>query len=81
MPHYNVSLEIARPLADLFGYLTRPKNLVQLAPPDLHLELVTAPDILILGSRLVWKGKRWGISQQITQEVSAYEFDKLIGKA
>lgn len=78
MPHYSVTLEIAHPLSDLFTYLTRPKNLVQLAPPDLHLELLTAPEILILGSRLVWKGRRWGISQQITQEVATFERDNLI---
>ena len=32
MPHYTVTVEIARPVAELFAYLTRPKNLVQLAP-------------------------------------------------
>ncbi len=79
MPHhYTVTLEIAHPLAELFAYLTKPKNLVQLAPSDLNLELVTAPDVMVLGSRLVWKGRRWGISQQITQEVAKFERDKLI---
>jgi ligand-binding SRPBCC domain-containing protein len=79
MPHhYTVSLEIAHPLADLFAFLTKPKNLVQLAPPDLHLELLAAPDVLTLGSRLVWKGRRWGISQQIIQEVAAFDREKLI---
>ena len=79
MPHhYTVTSEIAQPLSDLFMYLTKPKNLAQLAPPDLNLELLTAPDIMILGSRLVWKGRRWGVSQQITQEVVAFERDKLI---
>jgi ligand-binding SRPBCC domain-containing protein len=78
MPHYTVSLEIPHPLTDLFAFLTKPKNLVQLAPPDLHLELLTAPDILTLGSRLVWKGRRWGISQQIIQEVATFDREKLI---
>ena len=79
MPHhYTVTLEIAHPLADLFAYLTKPKNLVQLAPADLNLELITAPEVMILGSRLVWKGRRWGISQQITQEVATFERDKVI---
>ena len=78
MPHYTITLEIPHPLPDLFTYLTRPKNLVQLAPPDLNLELLNAPDLMILGSRLVWKGRRWGVSQQITQEVVTFERDKLI---
>jgi ligand-binding SRPBCC domain-containing protein len=78
MPHYTATLEIAHPLRDLFTYLTRPQNLVHLAPPDLHLELLTAPDILILGSRIVWKGRRWGVSQQIAQEVTTFDRDKMI---
>ena len=78
MPHYTTTLEIPHPLPELFTYLTRPKNLAQLAPPDLNLELVTAPEIMILGSQLVWKGRRWGVSQQITQEVATFDRDKLI---
>ena len=79
MPHhYTNTLEIARPLPELFKFLTKPKNLVQLAPPDLNLELLSAPDMLSLGSKLIWKGRRWGISQQMTHEVSTYSPDKLI---
>jgi ligand-binding SRPBCC domain-containing protein len=78
MPHYTATLEIAHPLPDLFAFLTRTKNLVQLAPPELHLELLTSPDILMLGSRLVWKGRRWGVSQQMTHEVATFDKEKLI---
>ncbi|MBI1832941.1 MAG: SRPBCC family protein [Planctomycetes bacterium] len=79
MPHhYTATLEVAHPLPELFAYLTQPKHLTQLTPADLNLELVTAPEVLTLGSRLVWKGRRWGISQQITQEVVAFEVEKLI---
>ena len=79
MPHhYTATVEIAHPLADLFTFLTKPKNFAQLAPADLNLELVTAPDELKLGSRLVWKGRRWGISAQIIHEVTVFERDKKI---
>ena len=44
----------------------------------MNLELLSAPDVLALGSRLVWKGRRWGISQQITQEVATFDQEKLI---
>lgn len=79
MPHYTACLEIARPVADLFAYLTRPKNLVQLAPPDLNLELIVAPEVLAVGERLVWTGRRWGISQKIIQEVTVFEADRRVG--
>jgi ligand-binding SRPBCC domain-containing protein len=79
MPHHcTATFEIAYPLADLFAYLTKAANLVQLAPPDLHLELLEAPETLALGSRLIWKGRRWGVSQQITQEVVMFDREKRI---
>ena len=79
MPHhYTATVEIAHPLADLFTFLTKPKNFAQLAPTELNLELLTAPDELMLGSRLVWKGRRWGISAQIIHEVTAFERDQRI---
>ena len=78
MPHYTITLDIARPIPDLFAFFTRPRNLVQLAPPELHLELLTGPEVLSLGERLVWKGRRWGISQKIIQEVAALDMEKLV---
>jgi ligand-binding SRPBCC domain-containing protein len=78
MPHYTSTLEIARPLAEMFAFFARPRNLLQFTPPDMNLELLTGPEILELGSRLVWKGRRWGISQQITQQVATFEKDKRI---
>jgi ligand-binding SRPBCC domain-containing protein len=78
MPHYTITLEIARPLPDMFAYFTRPRHLLQFTPPELNLELLSAPDILAMGAQMVWKGRRWGVSQQITQEVSGFQSEKLI---
>ena len=63
MPHYTATLEISRPVADVFLFLSTTKNLVKLAPAELNLELLAAPDVLTLGALLTWKGRRWGISQ------------------
>jgi ligand-binding SRPBCC domain-containing protein len=78
MPHYTATLDIARPLPEVFAYFTRPKNLVQFTPPDYHLELVTGPEILALGARLTWQGRRWGLTQKIIQEVASFAAEKLI---
>ncbi len=78
MPHYTATLEMSRPVAEVFQFLCTTKNLVMLAPEDLNLELLSAPDVLILGSLLTWKGRRWGISQQVIQEVATFELDKRI---
>jgi ligand-binding SRPBCC domain-containing protein len=78
MPHYTLTVNIARPVAELFAYLSRPANLVKLAPPELNLALVTAPDVLAVGERIVWTGRRYGITQKIIQEVTTFEFEKRI---
>ena len=78
MPHYTATLIVDCPVADLFAFFSKPRNLVQLAPPDLHLELLKAPEIMQIGARLVWKGRRWGIAQQIIQEVATFDHEKLI---
>ncbi len=78
MPHYTATFEIARRVPDLFGFFSKPRNLVQLAPAELNLELLTGPEIMQLGTRLVWKGRRFGISQQIIQEVATFDHEKLI---
>jgi len=79
MPHhYTVTLEIARPLPDMFAFFTRPRNLAQFTPPDYNLELVTGPEVLAKGERIVWQGRRWGVSQKIIQEVATFDVEKLI---
>jgi ligand-binding SRPBCC domain-containing protein len=78
MPHYTVTIEIARPLSDMFVFFTKPKNLVQFTPPDYNLELLTGPEVLARGERLVWQGRRFGVSQKIIQEVATFDLEKLI---
>lgn len=78
MPHYTASIEIARPVAELFAFYSKPANLVALTPPELKLELVTAPEVIELGSQLVWKARRWGITQRIVQQVTLFDVEKSI---
>src|SRR5262245_58873546 len=78
MPRYTVTLEIARPVPDMFAYFTKPRNLAQFTPPDYNLELVTGPEVLALGERIVWQGRRWGVTQKLIQEVATFDLEKLI---
>lgn len=78
MPHYTASFEIACPVAELFAFFATPANLVPLSPPDWHVELVTGPARLELGARLTWKGRRWGVSQRIVQEITAFDVENRI---
>lgn len=78
MPQQSVTISIAKQIDDVFLFFSTPTNLLKLAPPDLHLELVEGPAIMQLGSRLTWKGRRWGVSQKMVQEVVRFESAKLI---
>jgi ligand-binding SRPBCC domain-containing protein len=73
MPRHVNTVEIPRPVADVFDFLARPANLQRLAPPELRLELVEGPDRLELGSVLHWKARRMGVSQMLVHEVTAFE--------
>lgn len=78
MPNFSSALDLARGPAEVFAFLARPANLVQLAPPEMPLELVEGPEILRLGSQMTWKVRRWGISQRIVSEVTEYEENTLL---
>lgn len=59
------------PLEDLFRFFRDPANLVRVSPPELHMQLVEAPEQLDVGSRIVLRGSRWGIPQRVVSEVTA----------
>jgi ligand-binding SRPBCC domain-containing protein len=80
MPQHQLSLEVPCPLVEVFDFLARPENLIQLAPPELRLELVQGPERLQLGSMLHWKARRMGVSQTLKNEVTAFEEGILIGE-
>jgi len=73
MPRFEKTLTFPRPVADVFDFFLQPANLLRVSPPELHLQLVDPPERLQLGSRVTLKGRRWGIPQRITSEVTALE--------
>jgi ligand-binding SRPBCC domain-containing protein len=73
-----MSIELRRPLAEVFAFLASPADAARLAPPELHLQLLEAPERLALGATLRWKARRAGVSQQMVHEVTAFDEDALI---
>lgn len=65
-----------RPVAEVFDFFRRPANLVKITPPELHMELIEGPELIELGSRIVLKGRRWGVSQRLVSEITAFEPNK-----
>jgi ligand-binding SRPBCC domain-containing protein len=72
MPTFEASVSLACTPERAWEFLCRPANLVLVSPPELHPELVKGPERLQLGSRITVQGRRWGISQRVTSEVTQF---------
>jgi ligand-binding SRPBCC domain-containing protein len=56
-----------------FQFLTRPANMQAIAPPDLDMVFVTAPEVIELGSKLVFKVRGFGIVQEFEHEIVEFQ--------
>jgi ligand-binding SRPBCC domain-containing protein len=73
MPRFETSQDFAFPVECVFDAFARPAHLAQVMPPDLHFRVLEAPERLELGSRVTVQGRRWGLGQRVTSEVTAFE--------
>ncbi len=73
MPRFVTTVDLSVPLAQVFDFFRKPANLLQVAPPALHLQQENPPDELQLGSRLTLCGRRWGIRYRSVTEVMVFE--------
>lgn len=73
MQHFVSAIDLPRPVEEVFEFFRRPAHLLQVTPPEVRLELIDAPERLELGSRIVVKMRRWGISQRVAAEVIVFE--------
>ena len=78
MPTFVETVVVPAAVEAVFAFFRVPANMLLLTPPELHLELVAAPPLLELGSRMEWKGRRWGMTQRTTLEVTALAMGKLL---
>jgi ligand-binding SRPBCC domain-containing protein len=73
MPVFEASQLLPRPIEEVFDFFRDPANLVRISPPELHMALVEGPPLIGLGSRVVLKGRRWGIPQRVVSEITAFD--------
>src|SRR5205807_4471066 len=64
--------------AEVFDFVACPANLMELMPPEFGVRLVDAPERLSLGARVVLHARRYGFTQRLVSEVTAFETDRLI---
>ena len=73
MPRFEMIENLSAPLTRVFDFFSRPANLIEVSPPELHFKLLSAPTQLTLGARVALQGRRWGISQRLVNEVTVWE--------
>jgi ligand-binding SRPBCC domain-containing protein len=73
MPVFEASQVLPWPVAEVFAFFRDPANLVKISPPELHLSLVEGPGQIALGSRVVFRGRRWGIPQRMVSDITAFD--------
>ncbi len=78
MPIFKMSECYAAAPGRTFDLFRQPAERVRLAPPELHLRLEEGPAELRLGSRLTVRGRRWGVTQRMVSEITAFEDGVLI---
>jgi ligand-binding SRPBCC domain-containing protein len=78
MPTFEHTETHSAPPARAFDLFRRTAERVSLAPPELHLQLVEGPTELQMGSRLTLRGRRWGVTQRMVNEITAFEDGVLI---
>lgn len=78
MPVYETQIPLSSTAERLFDFLSRPANLAQLSPPAVQLTFVDPPEVISLGSEIVFKIQVFGQVQQFVHEIVAFERPNLI---
>jgi ligand-binding SRPBCC domain-containing protein len=73
MPRFETVENLTAPLSRVFDFFSRPVNLIEISPPELHFQLESGPEQLQLGARFTLRGRRWGLSQRMVSEVTVWE--------
>lgn len=74
MPVYESQMSLPGTVEIVFDFLSRPANLQRISPPSVQMAFVDPPEVITLGSRLVFKIQVFGQVQQFEHEV--VEFDR-----
>jgi ligand-binding SRPBCC domain-containing protein len=78
MPVFETSVTLSCPRQRAFDFLARPANLALISPPELGLNLTSAPEIVELGSRIEFKVQGFGQVQTMAHEITALVPHELI---
>ena len=70
MPQFETRITIPKSREQVFDFLIRTSNLLEMIPPDSGMRVISAPDIIQCGSRLEFQANAFGQSLDIVHEVT-----------
>ncbi|MBA4031975.1 MAG: hypothetical protein C0478_13940 [Planctomyces sp.] len=73
MPLFESKVQLPASPEKIFDFITRPKNLAMISPPEAGLVFIEAPDVLSLGSKLVFRVQAHGVVQQLEHRITAFD--------
>jgi ligand-binding SRPBCC domain-containing protein len=78
MPTFETSLTLDCPRERAFEFLLRPANVALIAPPELGLTFIDAPEVVELGSQIEFQIQGYGQVQTIIHEITGLEHPERI---
>lgn len=78
MPTFEIRTEVQVSPETLFDFIIRPANMQAIAPPDVGMVIVEAPEIFETGSKLIFKVQAYGIVQQLEHEIVLVEHPRIL---
>src|SRR5579872_2363591 len=78
MPIFETSVTLDCPRERAFDFLLRPANVARIAPPELGLSFIDAPEIVELGSRIEFRVQGFGQIQTMLHEITGLEHPERI---
>lgn len=76
MAEFESSSSIACDAAKLFDFIIRPHQAYTLSPPKMNITLLQTPEIISLGSVIRFQVEAFGMTQEFTHEVIAFDPDQ-----
>lgn len=73
MSEFKSKVVVRCPIETVFDFFSRPENLPKLSPETMPIEVISAPDVIAVGSAIKIKVKQWGIPQHIEARVVEVE--------
>lgn len=70
MPQFETRITIPKSREEVFDFLIRTSNLLEMIPADSGMRVISAPDIIQCGSRLEFQANAFGQSLNIVHEVT-----------